>query len=65
MAHIVQGLTDSDVNTVLLSVNGIGAFDLASRDVMMRGLLEDEGGRSAPPFSSGDSIWITFHILVG
>ena len=50
MAHIVQGLTDLDADTTLLSVDGIGAFDLVSRAAMMRGLLEVGGGGSALPF---------------
>ena len=32
-----QGLTDLDADTTLLSINGIGAFDLVSRAAMMRG----------------------------
>ena len=40
MAHIVQGLTDLDADTTLLSVDGIGAFDLVSRAAMTRGLLK-------------------------
>ena len=31
VAHVVQGLTDLDADTTLLSVHGIGAFDLVSR----------------------------------
>ena len=31
--------TDLDADTTLLSVEGIGAFDLVSRAAMMRGLL--------------------------
>ena len=40
MAHIAQTLTDLDGNTTLLSVDGIGAFDLISRGTMLQGLLE-------------------------
>ena len=50
VAHIVQGLIDLDADATLLSVDGIGAFDLVSRAAMMRGLLEVEGGGSALPF---------------
>ena len=37
-------LTDLDANATLLSVDGIGAFDLISRSAMLQGLLEVEGG---------------------
>ena len=44
VAHIAQTLTDLDGNTTLLSVDGIGAFDLISQSAMLQGLLEVEGG---------------------
>ena len=50
VAHIAQTLTDLDGNTTLLSVDGIGAFDLISRSAMVQGLLEVEGGSAAFPF---------------
>ena len=50
MAHIAQAMTDMDPNTTLLSVDGIGAFDLISREAMLQGLLEVEGGGAALPF---------------
>ena len=50
VAHVAQALTDMDDNATLLSVDGIGAFDLVSRGAMMSGLLEVEGGASALPF---------------
>ena len=62
VARIVQGLTDLDADTTLLSVDGIGAFDLVSRAAMVRGFLEVEGGGSA---LLQTILWITFHILVG
>ena len=50
VAHIAQTLTDLDGNTPLLSVDGIGAFNLISRSAMLQGLLEVEGGSAAFPF---------------
>ena len=47
VTHIAQTLTDLDGNTTLLSVDGIGAFDLISRGAMLQGLLEVEGGSTA------------------
>ena len=43
IAHIAQALTDLDANATLLSVDGIGAFDLISWGAMLQGLLEVEG----------------------
>ena len=50
VAHIAQAMTDMDPNTTLLSVDGTGAFDLISREAMLQGLLEVEGGGAALPF---------------
>ena len=44
VAHVLQTLTDVDPSATILSVNGIGAFDLLSREAMLRGLLTMEGG---------------------
>ena len=49
VAHIAQAMTDMDPNTTLLSVDDIGAFDLISREAMLQGLLEVEGGGAALP----------------
>ena len=50
IAHIAQALTDLDANATLLSVDGIGAFDLISWNAMLQGLLEVEGGGSVLSF---------------
>ena len=47
VAHIAQAMTDLDPTTTLLSVDGIGAFDLISREAMLQGLME---GRFGPTF---------------
>ena len=40
VAHVAQALTDMDDSATLLSVDGMGVFDLVSRGAMMSGLLE-------------------------
>ena len=57
-------MTDLDPNTTLLSVDGIGAFDLISREAMLQGLSEVEGGGSVLLFvklfySSPSMYWWT------
>ena len=42
-AQVLQTLTDVDPSATILSVDGIGAFDLVSREAMLR-------GKSALPF---------------
>ena len=44
VAHAVQALTEADPSNTILSVDGVGAFDLVSRGAMMSGLLRMEGG---------------------
>ena len=48
--HIAQAMTDLDPTTTLLSADGIGAFDLISREAMLQGLMEVDGGDAALPF---------------
>ena len=50
IAHVLQTLTDTDPNATVLSIDGIGAFDLVSREAMLRGLLSVEGGDTVLPF---------------
>ena len=50
IAHALQTLTDFDDRATVLSIDGIGAFDLISRRAMMEGLRSVDGGRSGPPF---------------
>ena len=44
VAHIAQAMTDLDPTTTLLSVDGIGAFDLISREAMLQCFMEVGGG---------------------
>ena len=43
-------MTDFDPTTTLLSVDGVGVFDLISREAMLQGLMEVDGGDAALPF---------------
>ena len=49
VGHAIQGLTDLDPEATVLSVDGIGAFDLVSREAMMQGTSKHGGRR---PFSA-------------
>ena len=51
VAHIVQALTDQDVNATVVTVDGVGAFDLISRNATLEGLLSMEGGDQILPFA--------------
>ena len=50
VAHVLQHLTDGDAQATNLSVDGIGAFDLVSRNAMLQGLMGIEDGRKVLPF---------------
>ena len=50
VSHVLQTLTDLDELATILSVNGVGAFDLISRNAMMQGLMHMEGGEQVLPF---------------
>ena len=52
VAHVIQTLTDLDHAATVLSVDGVGAFDLISRASMLEGLRAMEGGDSVLPFVS-------------
>ena len=38
IAHILQTLTELDGNATIVSIDGVGAYDLISRNAMLRGL---------------------------
>ena len=50
VAHILQVLTDADPNATVASVDGIGAFDLISRNAMMKGVRHLVDGEQILPF---------------
>ena len=60
IAHILQGITELHPELTITSIDGIGAFDTISRESMMRGLLDVEGGGAALPV-----LWFTIGISVG
>ena len=50
VAHILQVLTDLDPNATVVSVDGIGAYDLISRNSMLRGVRHMADGEQLLPF---------------
>ena len=52
IAHILQLLTEMNPRAAVVSVDGISAYDLASRHAMLQGLMDLSGGNSALPFVS-------------
>ena len=50
IAHAVQALTDADPESTVLSIDGIGAFDLISRASMLIALKDAPGCDRALPF---------------
>ena len=50
MAHVLQLLTDENPRSTVLSVDGIGAFDLISLKSMLEALMTLEGGPEVIPF---------------
>ena len=52
IAHALQGLTEMDPRATVMSIDGISAYDLISRQAMLHGLHDVPGGSSALPFAS-------------
>ena len=50
VAHAIQSLTELDPRATVLSVDGIGAFDLIACATMLDGPLNVDGGDSVLPF---------------
>ena len=63
IAHVLEGITELHPELTNTSIDGISAFDMISRESMLRGLLEVEGGGAALPFvrvfhgSSSEHLW--------
>ena len=67
VAHVLQTLTDVDPNATVVSIDGVGAYDLISRNSMLRGLRRMEDGdqvlplcdvfTGARPLISGKTNW--------
>ena len=50
VAHVLQTLTDLDEDATIVSIDGIGAYDLISRKSMLDGLSAMENGEKLLPF---------------
>ena len=50
IAHALQGLTELNPEATVTSIDGIGAFDLISREAMLTGLRDVAGGSEVVPF---------------
>ena len=50
VAYALQGLVEVDPDTTIVSIDGISAYDLISRESMMTGLFRMEGGGAVLPF---------------
>jgi hypothetical protein len=50
VAHLVQALTQDDANSTVVSIDGIGAFDLMSRNAMLEGLTRLPRASTLLPF---------------
>ena len=50
VAHALQGLVELDQDSTILSIDGISAYDVISRESMMTGLFRMEGGSAVLPF---------------
>ena len=46
----MQTLTDQDAEATVVSIDGVGAHDLISRQAMLEGLLRMESGDQILPF---------------
>ena len=62
VAHIVQAVTDQDVNATVVTIDGVGACDLISRNAMLE-TLEDGRRRSDPPVCAV-VLWDPIHVSV-
>ena len=50
VAHVLQTLTDLNEHATIVSIDGVGAFDLISRQSMLDGLSAMENGEKLLPF---------------
>ena len=41
VAHVMQALTDLNLDSTIVSIKGIGAYDIISRNAMLEGLLQE------------------------
>ena len=52
IAHALQGLTEPNRRATVMSIDGISAHDLVSRESMLQALADVEGGSQVLPFVS-------------
>ena len=50
VTHIVQAMTSEDREATIMSIDGIGAYDLVSRNAMFRGVADMVDGDKLVPF---------------
>ena len=50
VSRVLQNLTDLDPRATILSVDGVGAFDLVSHNATLQGLMGMQGGDRVLPF---------------
>ena len=64
--HILQALSDRDPEATIMSIDGIGAFDLISRNAVLEVLLRMEHGDQILPTNLWeDEMGVTQHISRG
>ena len=50
VSHILQSMTDLDPDLTITSIDGVGAYDLISRNAMLEGFLQMDGWNQIIPF---------------
>ena len=50
-AHIVEAFTNQDANAKVVTIDGLGAFDLISKSSLLEGLVRMEDGDQILPFA--------------
>ena len=50
VAHVLQGITESNPRTTVTSIDGVSVCDIISRRAMMEGLCQVDGGLATVPF---------------
>ena len=50
IAHVIQTLTGINEEATVVSIDGVGVFDLISRNAMLQAFLEIDGGDQIMPF---------------
>ena len=64
VAHILQCVTEEEPEATVISIDGVGAYGLISRNAMLEGLLKMENGDQILPFSEM-FLWEPINIFIG